>query len=292
VVRRDDARRSLVRAQRAAPLSTRRSTGQGAGTAPGARILRARSLAITLPASAEPLTFYANLVELQQRVLDEHPRAVRPSSGFAESLDPEAAADAVPALLTGLLPIAPPPVVAAATAMLRAGHAEWRHAVHTCWGGTRDGDTVRSFLAEALLQPFAEAVAAGVIAPARGGDGDLARACPACGDRPVVAVLRDAAHGARRSLVCGFCLTEWPAPRIACMACGERQFEKLAIYRAEEMSAVRVDACETCRSYIKGIDLTRDATAVPVVDDLATVPLDLWARREGYERIRPNLLRL
>jgi formate dehydrogenase maturation protein FdhE len=29
-----------------------------------------------------------------------------------------------------------------------------------------------------------------------------------------------------------------------------------------------------------------------VVDDLATLPLDLWAREQGYQRIRPNLLRL
>ena len=43
--------------------------------------------------------------------------------------------------------------------------------------------------------------------------------------------------------------------------------------------------CET-------IDLTKDGLAVPIVDDIATVSLDLWAHERGYERLRPNLLRL
>jgi formate dehydrogenase maturation protein FdhE len=28
------------------------------------------------------------------------------------------------------------------------------------------------------------------------------------------------------------------------------------------------------------------------VDDLASLSLDLWARSQGYERLRPNLLRV
>ena len=45
-------------------------------------------------------------------------------------------------------------------------------------------------------------------------------------------------------------------------------------------------------TYVKTIDLTRDGLAVPVVDDLASVTLDLWARERGYQRLYPNLLRL
>jgi formate dehydrogenase maturation protein FdhE len=41
---------------------------------------------------------------------------------------------------------------------------------------------------------------------------------------------------------------------------------------------VRVDVCDTCHSYLKSIDLTKTGLAVPVVDELATMPLDLWAR--------------
>ena len=80
--------------------------------------------------------------------------------------------------------------------------------------------------------------------------------------------------------------------RIACPACGETGFESLPVFQAEEFPGTRIDACETCRTYLKTVDLTVTANAIPVVDDLASLPLDLWAREQGYHRIRPNLLRL
>ena len=88
------------------------------------------------------------------------------------------------------------------------------------------------------------------------------------------------------------CLNEWPALRLACTACGEGSFEKLPVFRAEEFDGARIDVCESCQAYFKTIDLTRDGSAVPVVDDLATLPLDLWAGDKGYRRARPNLLRI
>ena len=57
---------------------------------------------------------------------------------------------------------------------------------------------------------------------------------------------------------------------------------KLAIYAAKEFSHVRVEACDVCHSYIKTVDLTKDGLAVPVVDELATIPLNLWATEHGY----------
>jgi FdhE protein len=145
------------------------------------------------------------------------------------------------------------------------------------------------FLAEALLQPFAEAVAAASLpAPPPG----AATRCPACAGLPVVGALREKGHGAERSLVCGLCFTEWPALRLVCLSCGEERFDRLPVFRDEAGGVERVDACESCRVYVKTIDLTRDGGAVAVVDDLASLALDLWARGEGYARLRPNLLRL
>jgi formate dehydrogenase maturation protein FdhE len=238
------------------------------------RITRARQLAAAVPAASDPLTFYAQLIELQQSILDAHAGAViRSSETFAESLDAEAAADALPAFLTRLAQIAPARTADAARAVLLEGHDRWRHLLHTFWRGEPDDDSMRGFIAEALLQPFAERLAI-------------------CRGTPVVAVLREAAHGAKRSYVCGFCLAERAAPRIGCEACGEASFEKLAVYRADEFPAARIDACDTCRMYVKTIDLSRDGTAVPVVDDIATLTLDVWAREQAYQRLRPNLLRL
>jgi FdhE protein len=189
------------------------------------------------------------------------------------SFEVEAAADALPGFLVSLQRFAPPPAADAARSLLTEGHDKWKHLLHTYWTGERDIDPLRAFIAEAFLQPLAERLLA-------------------CKDKPVVAVLRDKAHGSERSFVCGFCLTEWTAPRIACPSCSEERFEKLAVFTAEEFPAARIDACETCRNYIKTIDLTKDGNAIPVVDDIATLTLDVWAREQGYQRLRPNLLRL
>jgi FdhE protein len=77
-----------------------------------------------------------------------------------------------------------------------------------------------------------------------------------------------------------------------CAACGESRFESLPVFRAEEFDAIRIDVCESCQTYMKTVDLTKDGTAVPIVDDIASLPLDLWARDKGYRRTRPNVLRL
>jgi FdhE protein len=66
----------------------------------------------------------------------------------------------------------------------------------------------------------------------------------------------------------------------------------LPVYSSNVPANARIDACDTCRTYIKTIDLTRDGLAIPAVDDLATLPLDLWARERGYQRLYPNLLRV
>jgi FdhE protein len=45
-------------------------------------------------------------------------------------------------------------------------------------------------------------------------------------------------------------------------------------------------------TYIKSVDLTRDGRAVPVVDELATVALNVWAEKQGYTKLESNLLGL
>jgi formate dehydrogenase maturation protein FdhE len=119
----------------------------------------------------------------------------------------------------------------------------------------------------------------------------LAR-CPACGGRPVVGLLREHGHGAKRTLVCGLCSTEWRVPRVTCPSCGEGRFDRLTTIRADHFPNARLDVCSTCRTYFKTLDLSRDNTMVASVDDLATLALDLWAREQGYTRLRPHLLRL
>jgi FdhE protein len=113
--------------------------------------------------------------------------------------------------------------------------------------------------------------------------------CPFCGEPPLLAILRPEGDGGKRSLLCGRCFTEWDFRRLLCPGCGEEDQDKLAVYVAEEFPHIRVEACDTCHHYLKAIDLTRNGLAVPEVDELASVALDLWATAKGYAKLRPNL---
>ncbi len=164
-----------------------------------------------------------------------------------------------------------------------------------------DEDDVRdeyaSFIIDAIVQPFAERAAImhredhSVQPDPSSPEPAASQRCPRCRALPVVGVLREEGHGARRSLVCARCLTEWEYLRVFCPSCGEHRFDALPVYAAEQFAHVRVEACDSCRRYLKTIDLTRDGHAVPIVDDFASLPLDLWAREQGYARICANLLR-
>ena len=123
-----------------------------------------------------------------------------------------------------------------------------------------------------------------------GSDGTRA-ACPYCGSAPVAAALRDEPEiRGRRTLLCSLCLAEWTFPRTRCPACGEERAEKRPHHVSESWPHIRVEECGSCRTYIKAIDLRENGLAVPVVDELASVELDLWAAEQGLTKPRTNLL--
>jgi len=51
-----------------------------------------------------------------------------------------------------------------------------------------------------------------------------------------------------------------------------------------------VEACDSCKTYIKSVDLTKNGHAEPVVDEIAAAALDFWAKEHGYEKIELNLM--
>ena len=116
--------------------------------------------------------------------------------------------------------------------------------------------------------------------------------CPLCKRKPGGGVLRPLGDGGQRSLVCSFCLAEWEFRRIVCPGCGEENHAKLPVYTADEQKHVRVEACDSCRIYIKTVDMTKNGLAEPVVDEIASVPLDIWAQKQGYTKLQPNLMQL
>ena len=96
-------------------------------------------------------------------------------------------------------------------------------------------------------------------------------------------------EGARRMLVCSACGLEWQFQRIVCPSCAESDPEKLPAFRDERHPVARIEACETCRRYVKSLDLSEDARPIPEVDDLVSLALDLWAVEQGFSRIEPGL---
>jgi formate dehydrogenase maturation protein FdhE len=54
--------------------------------------------------------------------------------------------------------------------------------------------------------------------------------------------------------------------------------------------AVRVEACDTCKSYLKSFDTTLDGLLIPEVDEIAFPALDIWASEQGYRKIQLNLM--
>lgn len=89
-------------------------------------------------------------------------------------------------------------------------------------------------------------------------------------------------------LICSLCQYEWGFRRGRCAACGEGDERNLAYYTAPGFEHLRVQACDTCRQYIHSIDFARDSNALPEVDEMAALPLDVWARERGYKKIQPN----
>lgn len=77
-----------------------------------------------------------------------------------------------------------------------------------------------------------------------------------------------------------------------CPGCGEEDHAKLPVYVAEEMKHVRVEACDSCKTYIKTVNMTTQGRAEPIVDEMAAVPLDVWAQSRGYAKLQANLMQL
>ncbi len=152
------------------------------------------------------------------------------------------------------------------------------------WGKAED------FYARAFLEPVITSI---VQADSSQPTGWTQSFCFECGAPPQVAVLRDLPDAlGRRSLICSMCATEWRFQRLTCPHCGETKADKLPLHTAESIAHVRVDACTTCTKYIKTVDLRKDGTAVPLVDELAAVELDIWAREQGLTKLRANVLGL
>jgi formate dehydrogenase maturation protein FdhE len=180
-------------------------------------------------------------------------------------------------------------------------------------GDDLGGASAEAYLARACLRPGLVALneAAGDACAAdpapRGGQN-----CPRCGGRPEYSFR--AAGGDRlvsggRYLACARCAHTWTYSASACPSCGETAGGQRTLYaeprpgpvvgQNDESAAgevtyphIRIEACASCSRYLLDIELNRDPAAVAEVDELAAIPLTLYAGDHGLTKITPNLMGL
>jgi FdhE protein len=233
------------------------------------RIARAQELTARFPESFTLLDFYRRILVFQKSLFED--------LALTSETDVRAVLRYLPSLRDLVRAYGP--------ARLAAFNVDPDNILGSWYGGPNIGSETQ-FFARALLQPYAEWLATRGSPPAE----TQQASCPFCGCAPVAGVLRGEGDGAKRSLICGLCATEWQYRRIVCPKCGEQDKDKLPVYTAAEIDYVRVEACDVCMTYIKSVDLTRNGHAIPAVDELATVALNIWADERGYAKLETNLL--
>ena len=260
------------------------------------RIERAEELERLHPFAAQILHFYGKIARFQGELygsLENASGVHQPKPSGAEAGPPE-----LPELLARFPDFlrlieqnAPPQLQVVARELHGASEATRAELLNEVWSGSDATQTVgiHQFPTRAFLQPYAEFVRV------RSGikwEGYTHALCPFCSRKPGIGVLRQLGDGGSRSLICSFCLAEWQFRRIVCPNCAEENPDKLPVFTAGELPNVRVECCDTCKSYMKTIDLTKNGLAEPVVDEIAAIPLDLWAQERGYTKLQPNLLQM
>jgi hypothetical protein len=122
----------------------------------------------------------------------------------------------------------------------------------------------------------------------RAGDAVMARSdlggwnrgsCPLCGGEPDLAVITAAAD---RLLICGRCAARWRFEPLTCPFCLNADRSRITSFASRD-GQYRLYGCDVCERYIKAFDARRASRPVmPVVDGVATLPLDAAAIQKGY----------
>jgi formate dehydrogenase accessory protein FdhE len=249
------------------------------------QVARATDLAGTNAGTKELLGFYKHLLLAQGQVYQFC--AKQSLSGELER-DLPILKPAFASIFSAVEAAGSPPLVEQAQKLKSVAGEEVDRILLTYWHEPSDTE----FFAKAFLQPYGQFLSSSVpqlTTPIS------ERRCPFCGGKPQLSLLQNREAGAEsgnRDLMCAKCLSVWPFRRTVCAHCGEEHPSQLAYFQSNTDDHVRVEACDTCKHYLKGIDLTRFGNAQPLVDEVANAPLDLWATEHGYTKIELNLVGL
>lgn len=271
---------------------------------------RARELVVSWAFASEVLGFYGALLDAQERIFE---RALedRPAPKLVAAY---AAENALGAIVEVSVSSGPP---AMTESVLSAFHETDLHPMIESWLRGDSQPPVERYLARAATGPILEALGADAVErPATVDE----RHCPACGGLPQLSTFAPSPEDlvtARRHLVCSRCATTWPYSRLTCAGCGETDTKALVVLgevgttQAElseqiikartdpearknavpaQFPHLRIDGCRTCSHFLLNVDLERNARAVPLVDEIAAIPLSLYAAERGLSKIVPNLM--
>ena len=255
-----------------------------------ARKARAVELGARYDFVAEPMRLVAALADAQKRAY------LRALPDQPDQLHRPTAADLAAYVVRVALPEVMDATMSAGTELLREAvllrfHDGDLAGIVGTWLAGGELSATDAYLARAATSPILEAVSeAG--ASLRGDVADERR-CPACGGLPQLAIFGETGESlvtAQRHLACSRCATEWSYPRMTCVSCRETEGGNMPILSDEALPHLRVDACDTCRSYLISVDTRREPGAIPLVDEIAALPLDIAAAERGYTKIARNVM--
>lgn len=251
----------------------------------GERRERARELGARLDFAQEPLRLYLALVDAQERVFE---RALTTRPG-GDELAAFVVRDALPLVMEAAVAAGPERLGEAVLVRFHDGDLE---GIVEAWLAGEEASGTDTFLARASASPVLEALPDLAATLRVGGTDD--RHCPRCGGLPQLAIFGETGEAlltSPRKLVCSRCANQWVLSRMTCASCGETSGAKMPILSDVDLFPhLRIDACEICRRYLITVDQRKDSRAVPVVDELVALPLDLVAAERGYTKIARNLM--
>jgi hypothetical protein len=103
--------------------------------------------------------------------------------------------------------------------------------------------------------------------------------CALCGGEPDLSVITPSAE---RHLICARCALRWKFEPLTCPYCGNADRTLVTSFATPD-GQYRVYACDVCHRYLKAYDARRASRPVmPIVDGVATLPLDAAAMQRGY----------
>jgi formate dehydrogenase formation protein len=257
------------------------------------------------------LTLYLALLD----VWVEAAQAAREQAPEARALAEWAGERVLPQVVEATVSAGPGPLADATRKRMEAGGAE-QALVAWLTDAADDLEPVERYLARASLRGPIEVLEAGASACAQDPSPRGGRHCPSCGGLPQLSFRTDTGDqlvSGRRSLLCVRCGASWGYASNACASCGETGGSRRTIYAERREWPVvghghatapakrpgapipmfphlRIEGCSGCNRYLIDVDLGHDARAVPEVDELAALPLDLYAAERGLSKITPNLM--